>query len=637
MSFAAHGNWCGPGWSARQWKDAKDLTEEDKLVPAVDELDQACKEHDIGIAEGDPLANKKFYEKAAAASWYGYTLAQFVKIGGPPLQNYLRGGEMPTKLLTREQKRQQIKQRAREKQKKQEQIWDAQSTEQARINVNKRKASQELKDKRDNPAQRIDLTEEEETKDGDEFPVVNPDDAIHATIDEEMNQNLNPTPSVQEATIDVQGNLVTPNRPPTQRDSGMTREDQPLRGYRPTGTLTNLLNQEEDETMEEPTEIQLARSSNDGGTTTRGNRETLVRYNARAEMGVFTETRTAYLPITVYFSINRTKLSTPIPLRFRVDWPHDILLRNTLVQQEIHADGTTDLIRQHGLSNDMARRGCRGGDTHVNTGGFRDTDPAVNERQLYPFPTTVVGDTAAQAANNIGPLPIQNGWGSYGTISNGNVRPAYARWYAKQYQYAHCMETSWKVTYFSGEQNRPFQNLLVLEGHDVQSTGNTDTIPDEQPLGRMMQWPYLKKHYVQQRTDEQTNKYIISGVWKDSDKHPMSMIPNDEEVKTWTRLDTNDFKARDNEYREDVVLLHFTDPDSTPQGGFVNCRLDLRYKVQFKDLTNTLRWFGTGTGVTLNSKDDCVQRPFPTNTTGSTANPEIIRTTSNAITFGDFL
>ena len=94
MSFAAHGNWCGPGWSARQWKDAKDLTEEDKQVEAVDALDQACKEHDIGIAEGDPLANKKFYEKAAAAGWYGLTLAQFVKIGGPSLQNYLRGGEL---------------------------------------------------------------------------------------------------------------------------------------------------------------------------------------------------------------------------------------------------------------------------------------------------------------------------------------------------------------------------------------------------------------------------------------------------------------------------------------------------------------------------------------------------------------
>jgi hypothetical protein len=94
MSFRAHGNWCGPGWSAGQWKDAKDLTEEDKQVEAIDALDQACKEHDIGIAEGDPLANQKFYTKAAQAGWYGLTMAQLVRIGGPSLQNYLRGSDM---------------------------------------------------------------------------------------------------------------------------------------------------------------------------------------------------------------------------------------------------------------------------------------------------------------------------------------------------------------------------------------------------------------------------------------------------------------------------------------------------------------------------------------------------------------
>ena len=98
MSFAAHGNWCGPGWSARQWKDAKDLTEEDKLVPAVDEFDQACKDHDIMIAEGDPNANPLFYEQAAAAGWFGSAAAAAVAIAGPPSHSYLRGDDnMPTR------------------------------------------------------------------------------------------------------------------------------------------------------------------------------------------------------------------------------------------------------------------------------------------------------------------------------------------------------------------------------------------------------------------------------------------------------------------------------------------------------------------------------------------------------------
>lgn len=63
MAFAYHGNWCGPGWSAGQWKDAIDLTEEDFMVPAKDPLDEACKNHDINIARGNPRANEIFLEE----------------------------------------------------------------------------------------------------------------------------------------------------------------------------------------------------------------------------------------------------------------------------------------------------------------------------------------------------------------------------------------------------------------------------------------------------------------------------------------------------------------------------------------------------------------------------------------------
>lgn len=50
MSFAYHGNYCGPGWSAGQYKDAKDLTQQDfDRVPAIDTLDEICKAHDYDI------------------------------------------------------------------------------------------------------------------------------------------------------------------------------------------------------------------------------------------------------------------------------------------------------------------------------------------------------------------------------------------------------------------------------------------------------------------------------------------------------------------------------------------------------------------------------------------------------------
>jgi hypothetical protein len=46
-----HGNWCGPDWTARQRKPAKDLTLQDRDVPCTDKLDCACKVHDIDVYE----------------------------------------------------------------------------------------------------------------------------------------------------------------------------------------------------------------------------------------------------------------------------------------------------------------------------------------------------------------------------------------------------------------------------------------------------------------------------------------------------------------------------------------------------------------------------------------------------------
>lgn len=83
-----YGNWCGPGWSAHQMKNAADLTEEDKKVPAIDELDQCCKEHDIELSEAKTdddvqKANYKFRMTASQISTYGQAMALAVFYGGP--------------------------------------------------------------------------------------------------------------------------------------------------------------------------------------------------------------------------------------------------------------------------------------------------------------------------------------------------------------------------------------------------------------------------------------------------------------------------------------------------------------------------------------------------------------------------
>jgi len=90
MSFAGHGNWCGPGWSAGQWKNAEDLEPEDFNVPAIDALDQACKNHDMNIWLGHEDANKIFYEECAALGIEGWWAKNLVQVAGPPSHPYIR-------------------------------------------------------------------------------------------------------------------------------------------------------------------------------------------------------------------------------------------------------------------------------------------------------------------------------------------------------------------------------------------------------------------------------------------------------------------------------------------------------------------------------------------------------------------
>lgn len=83
-----YGNWCGPGWTAGQFKDSADITAEDFNVPAVDALDQACKNHDIGLSlattpEEVQKVHARFNKEARAAGILGTAFAFLVDRFGP--------------------------------------------------------------------------------------------------------------------------------------------------------------------------------------------------------------------------------------------------------------------------------------------------------------------------------------------------------------------------------------------------------------------------------------------------------------------------------------------------------------------------------------------------------------------------
>lgn len=585
MSFAAHGNWCGPGWSARQWKDAKDLTEEDKQVEAIDELDQACKEHDIGIAEGDPLANQKFYTKAAQAGWYGLTLAQFVKIGGPPLQNYLRGGEEVNQSLTK--RRNMVKGEwigaKRRTPKDNEEYYEAWKSENSiRLKENAKKKKEELKE-----------------FNRDENRVYNP-----SSTDEESKQADD---RVIEAIVDMQGDtpMMAPGEDPNLT-AGKTASQSSSQFNSSARRTINFDSPNMNGDAGEPMQVLSNRQSNESSASNgKTSRETPVMYNARAEMGIFTETRTVYLPLTVYFSINNCRQTNGIPVRIRMDWPYDIFKNTTLVAQSISSTFGTNTKRARGVSNDQAMSNDRfaavGADAHLQP--INSRDPASNRGQLIPFPHTVVGSTNAVPTGT-------TRTSSFGAIADAACVPAYRKFYAKNYQYAHCMETDYKITYWSADANEHFQNITVFEAKECISTGNVDFTPSDQPLGLIQHWPHLKQHNIRQRTTESPqSKYVISGTWTDNEHYINKMVANDENNKVWHKLAANDFTEKDPAFREELQLIHYQNEDSISSPAYVNMRIDLRYKIQFKDIASGLRWLGTGNPYTMTSAD-CIQVPI---------------------------
>lgn len=86
--MAHHGNWCGPGWTAGKWMDAVDMDEDDFKVPAVSELDQLCKDHDIDLynaksPEETETANTIFVNRAKKHGIIGKGMAALVDNFGP--------------------------------------------------------------------------------------------------------------------------------------------------------------------------------------------------------------------------------------------------------------------------------------------------------------------------------------------------------------------------------------------------------------------------------------------------------------------------------------------------------------------------------------------------------------------------
>lgn len=579
MSIAAHGNWCGPGWSARQWKDAKDLTEEDKKVPAIDALDQACKNHDIGIAEGDPNANANFYKEAFQADWFGIGMTAAVALLGPASHLYLRGeGNMP-------------KQPSRNN-------WS--STKKQKAVIEKMGLLNDV-----DGALRLDRQSARES---------NPLQSIQDAID-----RLNPEEETKEMEVTPDGNFETP---PVMRRSGdptMTREDATLRGPQPNGkgSLSNRLDTADMEIQGiVESSARAADGNTDGNLATHGS--VMPKYNLPREIGFVTETRSAMLPLTIYFSVNKLDSNAPVVLKFLLNDTFDIF-RNTTVQPQtypvtatnyssakithaahtitnvaIPGNNTEDTYvstcdvssfgytqRSKGISNDMATAMLLTSDRNIKL----HKPIGQNGVRAYQFPATTQTSTAGNTT-----LTGQGKFGYGSRAAQGDYAMAWRNYYERVYRNRHVMQTDWKLTMESA-QSGGYHRGVVLNATETVTTQTvaTPVLPTDRPLAQMLRYKRIKEHRLSS-FDAQGGKTvdIISGSWSPN-KTIRRDVVDDEKCRVWypTQLPNGPSGF---DWQEYETLLFYNDEMSNMQNAYYNCKLELLYHVQYRDLVQDLRF-----------------------------------------------
>lgn len=298
------------------------------------------------------------------------------------------------------------------------------------------------------------------------------------------------------------------------------------------------------------------------GASTAGNgQETPVDLSHKPERGVFTETRTALLNHTAFFSMNKVDKSEPVVLRVRLNAPYSIYDDNTLVAQ------TINVAKLKGLSN------CQSSEISANN---YTTFTASNN-----FPTVIVGATAK--------MPT---FTSAGAITDTAAIPAWRTYYEAIYESYSTISCDYTI-YFEYSNNDPSAGSSIFIDKDAYTASSTGNVI---PTSSVALQNYLVWKRVQQKrfgpryttgagVAETTHHHTIKGRWT-----PGSIAKNtrnEEDIKTWYATGAGPTPN----WVENLVLLGMADTfgTSSSESNF-NIRVDLEYTVQFKDLKAHLRY-----------------------------------------------
>ena len=316
--------------------------------------------------------------------------------------------------------------------------------------------------------------------------------------------------------------------------------------------------------------LRAAAPSTTGNT---GTGETPVSMNVPRELGVFTETRTAILPLKFYVSFNKLANSSPggNVLKIRLNSPYFPLKDTDFTAQ---TQGSTV---SRGISTNQAL-----GYTTNSVNPLRYFETTINPQGSITSTTT----------------------GS-GVCDADDVLPAWLRWYAKIYESYHVMETNYKITMYNPEESPGLSARVYHEfdAYTASSTGNVIPINKEQHYYNSL-WKRVNCTIINNRNSTNGGWIkTISGTWRQGMVKKNTL--NDEDIKAWYATGAEPTPN----WVENLTLIGFSDEMNDGHCN-LNLMVELQYIVQFKDLKDAFRYTHHNNAVVaLNTPTDILQEP----------------------------
>lgn len=612
------GNWCGPNWTAGQVKPASEITPADYNKPATSEGDQKCKDHDIDIfeAKGDPdkirAADERFIEATKNGGFQEQIMSKLVKNYGPaaslsnmpPKPKHTKpAGRIPVKFNNPNQKKKYKKQENLRRLRREQVLNDA------------RNPTEPMADVPIGPAEPN--YEDEHWDDDIDYVQQHMDNKDYLTpdIDEQILQDFEDEDIVNDL-------LETPSTKQSQ-DSGISPNDQTARSASfnnlrtPRQPLSERLQEIDEQEGMEDIQPLGARSMNvdSGGPQTAQRQETTVDYFNQRELGILTNTRTAILPVTVYFSINMPKQYSPIHLSIRMNHWRKMFLNTSFVTQTVatYNDTADDFWT-------FPRR---------TTGISIDKPHEQQWRQIYnheesqtQIANVEAGATGAPSRGRAFDNHFRRLWGNYQRLMwypnrlydpevSGNVLaksgadvdviPAWARWYEKIYEYMSVMETKYKLTIVpAGEPTAEACDMVVFKQMDCKTLNNNDDVmptsqaatevlqlATELPPDQLRKYKNVKKLSLDsyQNGNEGRNSLLVdSGTYIPGTQ---KNIQNEEDIKTWYKTGQADYSPQ---WEETMNYYFYQKEFSSRYTTCFHAKLEMAYVVQYKELKPKIKY-----------------------------------------------